>query len=179
MTSRACERRPYPYALGCGYVLRRHGYTWWEFGGFLRDRSGGAVFSLCKGDLPGPRTTGCEGRASCAGIASARARPCPPGRAANLADGTIPTKIGRQDCARDRASGSRRGGEPGLLRSDRHFPGPLLWRGHPGCLRAGGNDFSVAATHHRFRPEAHRSAAGGATTRSWPGKSFAACSIDG
>jgi glycosyltransferase involved in cell wall biosynthesis len=41
-----------PYALGCGYVLRRHGYTWWEFGRFLARSMGGAVFSLCKGDLP-------------------------------------------------------------------------------------------------------------------------------
>jgi glycosyltransferase involved in cell wall biosynthesis len=44
--------KTYAYALGCGYVLRLHNYSWLEFGGFFARSIGGAVFSLCKGDLP-------------------------------------------------------------------------------------------------------------------------------
>ena len=40
------------YALGCGYVLRKHNYSWLEFGGFFARSMGGAALSLCKGDLP-------------------------------------------------------------------------------------------------------------------------------
>ena len=41
----------HPYALGCGYVLRLHGYSWPEFGAHLARSVGGAVFSLCKGNI--------------------------------------------------------------------------------------------------------------------------------
>lgn len=46
------REKTYPYALGCGYVLRHHGYTWLEFGFFLARSMGGAAFSLCKFNVP-------------------------------------------------------------------------------------------------------------------------------
>ena len=45
------RKMTYPYALGCGYVLRLHGYSWREFGAHLMRSIGGAVFSLCKGNI--------------------------------------------------------------------------------------------------------------------------------
>ncbi len=45
------RKKTYPYALGCGYVLRIHGYSWREFGALFARSVGGAVFSLCKGDI--------------------------------------------------------------------------------------------------------------------------------
>ena len=45
------REKTYPYALGCGYVLRLHGYSWREFGAYLVRSIGGAAFSLCKGDF--------------------------------------------------------------------------------------------------------------------------------
>jgi len=46
------HERTYPYALSCGYVLRVHGYSVLEFGGWLVRSLGGAFVSLCKGDIP-------------------------------------------------------------------------------------------------------------------------------
>lgn len=43
--------KTYPYSLGCGYVLRLHGYLWPDFGKFLVRSIGGAVVSICKGNL--------------------------------------------------------------------------------------------------------------------------------
>jgi glycosyltransferase involved in cell wall biosynthesis len=43
--------KTYPYALGCGYVLRLHGYSWLGIGAHLVRSFGGAVFSLCKGNI--------------------------------------------------------------------------------------------------------------------------------
>lgn len=45
------RRTVYPYALGCGYVLRLHGYSWLSLGTFLARSLGGSLFSLAKGDL--------------------------------------------------------------------------------------------------------------------------------
>ncbi|MGA7461878.1 MAG: glycosyltransferase family 2 protein [Candidatus Korobacteraceae bacterium] len=45
------QTKTYPYALGCGYVLRIHGYSWREFGALFVRSIGGAVFSLCKGNI--------------------------------------------------------------------------------------------------------------------------------
>jgi glycosyltransferase involved in cell wall biosynthesis len=45
------RKTTYPYALGSGYVLRLHGYSWREFGVHLVRSVGGAVFSLCQGNL--------------------------------------------------------------------------------------------------------------------------------
>ncbi len=45
----------YSFALGSGYVLRIHGYSWFEFAGFLLRSLGGAVISLLKLDLPNAR----------------------------------------------------------------------------------------------------------------------------
>ena len=45
------RKMTYPYALGSGYVLRLHGYSWREFGVQLVRSVGGAVFSLCKGNI--------------------------------------------------------------------------------------------------------------------------------
>jgi glycosyltransferase involved in cell wall biosynthesis len=42
------RRTAYSYSLGCGYVLRLHGYSWIEFGGFLVRSLGGALVSLAK-----------------------------------------------------------------------------------------------------------------------------------
>jgi glycosyltransferase involved in cell wall biosynthesis len=41
----------YPYALGCGCVMKLHRYSWREFGPHWVRSIGGAVFSLCKGDI--------------------------------------------------------------------------------------------------------------------------------
>jgi hypothetical protein len=43
--------KTYPYALGCGYVLSLHDYSWREFAVYLGRSIGGAVFSLCKGNV--------------------------------------------------------------------------------------------------------------------------------
>jgi glycosyltransferase involved in cell wall biosynthesis len=40
------------YALGVGYVLRIHRYSWWFLCKILARSLGGAVISLCKGDWP-------------------------------------------------------------------------------------------------------------------------------
>jgi len=45
------RRKAYGYALGVGYVLRIHNYSWWYFSKILARSLGGAVVSLCKGDL--------------------------------------------------------------------------------------------------------------------------------
>jgi glycosyltransferase involved in cell wall biosynthesis len=44
------RKKTYRYALGCGYVLRLHG-SWREFAAHLVRSIGGAVFSLCKGNI--------------------------------------------------------------------------------------------------------------------------------
>ena len=46
------RKRVYGYALGIGYVLRVHGYSWWYFGKILARSLGGAVLNLCKANLP-------------------------------------------------------------------------------------------------------------------------------
>jgi len=45
------REKTYPYALGCGFVFRIHGYSWREFGRYFVRSIGGAVVSLCKGDI--------------------------------------------------------------------------------------------------------------------------------
>jgi len=45
------RRTSYKYALGVGYVLRVHDYSWWYLGQFLLRSLGGALISLCKADL--------------------------------------------------------------------------------------------------------------------------------
>jgi glycosyltransferase involved in cell wall biosynthesis len=45
------RKMTYPYALGSGYVLRLHGYSWRDFGRYLVRSIGGAVVSLCKGNI--------------------------------------------------------------------------------------------------------------------------------
>ncbi len=40
----------YPYALGAGYVMRLHGYSWHDFGSYLVRSFGGAIVSLGKAD---------------------------------------------------------------------------------------------------------------------------------
>ncbi len=47
--------KAYPYALGVGYVLRIHGYSWWYLSKIVIRSVGGAAFNLCKGDLPRAR----------------------------------------------------------------------------------------------------------------------------
>src|SRR5271157_329696 len=44
--------RAYGYALGTGYVLRVHGYSWWYFSKILGRSLAGAVLYLCKANLP-------------------------------------------------------------------------------------------------------------------------------
>jgi glycosyltransferase involved in cell wall biosynthesis len=44
--------KTYPYALGVGYVLRTHRYSWWYLGKILMRSLGGAVLNFCKADLP-------------------------------------------------------------------------------------------------------------------------------
>jgi len=46
------RRRVYGYALGVGYVLRVHGYSWWYLSKFMARSLGGATLNLCKADLP-------------------------------------------------------------------------------------------------------------------------------
>ena len=46
------RRTSHSYALGVGYVLRLHGYSWWYLSKFLIRSCGGATVSLCKGDMP-------------------------------------------------------------------------------------------------------------------------------
>jgi len=43
--------KTYRYSLGCGCVLRLHGYSWVGFGRFLVRSIAGAVVSLCKGNI--------------------------------------------------------------------------------------------------------------------------------
>jgi len=45
------RRVTYPFALGTGYVLRAHGYSWLEFSGFLARSLGGAALSLSRGNF--------------------------------------------------------------------------------------------------------------------------------
>lgn len=45
------RRTTYPYALGIGYVLRLHGYSWWYFSKLLIRSLGGVVLEFCKRDL--------------------------------------------------------------------------------------------------------------------------------
>ena len=44
------------YALGAGYVLRIHGYSWWYLSKILARSLGGAALNACKGDLVRART---------------------------------------------------------------------------------------------------------------------------
>src|SRR5664279_5322727 len=46
------RRTSHSYALGVGYVLRLHRYSWWCLSKFLIRSCGGATVSLCKGDMP-------------------------------------------------------------------------------------------------------------------------------
>jgi GT2 family glycosyltransferase len=45
------REKTYPYALGAGYVLRIHGYSWVDFAEYVVRSVGGAVVSLGKGDV--------------------------------------------------------------------------------------------------------------------------------
>lgn len=45
------KRTSYSYALGSGYVMRIHGYSWRHLTRRLARSLAGAAFSLCKGDL--------------------------------------------------------------------------------------------------------------------------------
>jgi glycosyltransferase involved in cell wall biosynthesis len=45
------REKTYPYALGAGYVLRIHGYSWVDFAEYVVRSVGGAVVSLGKGDI--------------------------------------------------------------------------------------------------------------------------------
>jgi glycosyltransferase involved in cell wall biosynthesis len=45
---RACT---YGYALGVGFVLRLHGFSWWDLSGALTRSLGGAALNLCKGEV--------------------------------------------------------------------------------------------------------------------------------
>lgn len=45
------KRTSYSYALGSGYVMRIHGYSWWHLTRRLARSLAGAAFSLCQGDL--------------------------------------------------------------------------------------------------------------------------------
>ena len=45
------RRSTYPFALGSGYVMRVHGYSWGQLTNRLIRSFGGAAFSLCKGKL--------------------------------------------------------------------------------------------------------------------------------
>ena len=45
------RRTAYSYALGCGYVLRLHGYSLPEFGNFLARSLGGAVVNLAQANM--------------------------------------------------------------------------------------------------------------------------------
>jgi glycosyltransferase involved in cell wall biosynthesis len=45
------RQRTYPFALGAGYVMRVHGYSWWALTWLLIRSLGGAVVSLLKADL--------------------------------------------------------------------------------------------------------------------------------
>ena len=46
------RRTAHSYALGVGYVLRLHRYSWWYLSKFLIRSCGGATVSLCKFDVP-------------------------------------------------------------------------------------------------------------------------------
>ena len=43
--------KTYAYALGVGFVLRAHGYSWWDLSAVLVRSFGGAATSLCRGDF--------------------------------------------------------------------------------------------------------------------------------
>jgi glycosyltransferase involved in cell wall biosynthesis len=45
------RQRTYGYALGIGYVLRKHKYTWWDLWKTWFRSVAGAILHLCKGDL--------------------------------------------------------------------------------------------------------------------------------
>lgn len=45
------RKTSYPFALGTGRVLRRHGYSLFEVGALLARSFGGAAVSLCRGQL--------------------------------------------------------------------------------------------------------------------------------
>ena len=48
-------RTAYPYALGVGYILRIHGYSWWYMSKIVLRSLGGAALSFCKADVPRTR----------------------------------------------------------------------------------------------------------------------------
>jgi glycosyltransferase involved in cell wall biosynthesis len=43
--------RSYGYALGVGFVLRIHHFSWWVLAAALMRSTGGAAFNLCRGDV--------------------------------------------------------------------------------------------------------------------------------
>jgi len=45
------QRTAHGYGLAAGYVLRIHGYSWWYLSKLLLRSLGGAVVSLCRGNL--------------------------------------------------------------------------------------------------------------------------------
>jgi glycosyltransferase involved in cell wall biosynthesis len=45
------RQRTYPFALGAGYVMRVHGYSWWALTGEIIRSLGGAVVSLLQADV--------------------------------------------------------------------------------------------------------------------------------
>jgi glycosyltransferase involved in cell wall biosynthesis len=63
----------YPYALGTGYVLRKHGYSTYRlFKDFLAYSFGGAVVSMCRADISVARVRLLRGLGQVVGYVSAR-----------------------------------------------------------------------------------------------------------
>jgi len=46
------RKTTYPFALGAGYVMRAHGYSWKYLAMRVIRSVGGALLSVCRGDLP-------------------------------------------------------------------------------------------------------------------------------
>jgi glycosyltransferase involved in cell wall biosynthesis len=74
------ERTTYPFALGTGRILRVHGYALHELGGHLIRSLGGAMVSLCQGNLARVRVYALRGAGQlvgyiCASRSSSRITP--------------------------------------------------------------------------------------------------------
>ena len=66
------RRTTYPFALGTGRVLRRHGYPLHRVGALLARSFGGAALSLCRGHLDRAAVYALRGAGQLAGYAASR-----------------------------------------------------------------------------------------------------------
>jgi hypothetical protein len=75
------RKTSYPFALGTGRILRKHGYPLHQVGALLARSFGGAALSLCRGQLDRAAVYALRGAGQLAGYAASRPERLPIPRA--------------------------------------------------------------------------------------------------